>query len=98
MLPNTAAVTPGTSSELLLSPVQANVAELRRRTLASDEARSVSWAARTLALPAPSGSAAALPLVGRALDQSRSPAVADIIGARRVRPAVMISSGSIPCR
>ena len=26
------------------------------------------------------------------------PALADIIGARRVRTAVMISSGSIPCR
>jgi hypothetical protein len=30
--------------------------------------------------------------------QSRSPALADIIGARRVRTAVMISSGSIPWR
>jgi hypothetical protein len=30
--------------------------------------------------------------------QSRSPAVADIIGARRVRTAVMISSGSMPWR
>jgi DNA-binding CsgD family transcriptional regulator len=30
--------------------------------------------------------------------QSLSPALADIIGARRVRTAVMISSGSIPCR
>jgi hypothetical protein len=29
---------------------------------------------------------------------SRSPALADIIGARRVRTAAMISSGSIPCR
>jgi hypothetical protein len=34
----------------------------------------------------------------RALDQSRSPALADIIGARRVRTVAMISSGSIPCR
>ena len=32
------------------------------------------------------------------LAQSRSPALADIIGARRVRTAVMISSGSMPCR
>jgi hypothetical protein len=32
------------------------------------------------------------------VDQSRSPALADIIGARRVRTAAMISSGSIPCR
>ena len=30
--------------------------------------------------------------------QSRSPALADIIGARRVRTVAMISSGSIPCR
>jgi hypothetical protein len=46
-----------------------------------------------------SGSAVALPLVVTvAVDQSRSPALADIIGARRVRTAVMISSGSIPCR
>ena len=30
--------------------------------------------------------------------QSRSPALADIIGARRVRTAVMISSGSMPWR
>jgi hypothetical protein len=35
---------------------------------------------------------------GRALDQNRSPALADIIGAPRVRTAVMISSGSIRCR
>ena len=33
-----------------------------------------------------------------AVDQSRRPALADIIGARRVRTAVMISSGSMPCR
>jgi hypothetical protein len=43
--------------------------------------------------------AEALPLVpARAIDQSRSPALADIIGAGRVRTAVMISSGSIPWR
>jgi hypothetical protein len=30
--------------------------------------------------------------------QSRSPALADIIGARRVRTAAMISSGSMPWR
>jgi hypothetical protein len=43
--------------------------------------------------------AEALPLVPVvAVDQSRSPALADIIGARRVRTAVMISSGSIPWR
>jgi hypothetical protein len=35
---------------------------------------------------------------GRALDQSCSPALADIIGARRVLTVAMISSGSIPCR
>jgi hypothetical protein len=40
----------------------------------------------------------ALPLVLDPFGQSVSPALADIIGARRVRTAVMISSGSIPCR
>ena len=40
----------------------------------------------------------ALPLMGAALDQSLSPTLADIIGARRVRTAEMISSGSIPWR
>jgi hypothetical protein len=51
----------------------------------------MSWAVRALASPGRSGSAVALPLgSGPALDQSRSPALADIIGARRVR--VMISS------
>jgi hypothetical protein len=34
----------------------------------------------------------------RAVDQRRSPALADIIGARRMRTVAMISSGSIPCR
>jgi hypothetical protein len=43
------------------------------------------------------GSAGALPL-GDAVDQSCSPALADIIGARRVRMVAMISSGSIPWR
>ena len=33
-----------------------------------------------------------------ATDQSRSPALADIIGALRLRTATMISSGSIPRR
>jgi hypothetical protein len=37
-------------------------------------------------------------MVGRALHQSPSPALADIIGARRVHTAVMISAGSIPCK
>jgi len=52
-----------------------------------------------LASPEASGSARKLPLcVVVAIVQSRSPALADIIGARRVRTAVMISSGSIPWR
>jgi hypothetical protein len=34
-----------------------------------------------------------LPLIVAALNQSRRPALADIIGARRVRTAVVISSG-----
>jgi hypothetical protein len=54
------------------------------------EARSV-WAKRERLV--------ALPLVlVVAVVQSRSPAVADIIGARRACTAMMISSGSIPCR
>jgi hypothetical protein len=40
----------------------------------------------------------ALPLVAGRSGQSLSPALADIIGARRVRTAVMISSGSMPWR
>jgi hypothetical protein len=40
----------------------------------------------------------ALPLLLGGSGQSLSPALADIIGARRVRTAVMTSSGSIPCR
>jgi hypothetical protein len=39
-----------------------------------------------------------LPLVLGGSGQSLSPALADIIGARRVRTAVMISSGSMPWR
>ena len=35
---------------------------------------------------------------GDPVAQSRSAALADIIGARRVRTVAMISSGSIPCR
>ena len=34
----------------------------------------------------------------RATDHRRSPALADIIGARRARTAERISSGSMPCR
>ena len=52
-----------------------------------------------LAAPGRRGSAPGAPAhCGRALDQSRSPALADITGPRRVRTAVMISSGSIPWR
>jgi hypothetical protein len=40
------------------------------------------------------GAPATLPLGSVA--QSRSPALADIIGARRARTAAMISSGSMP--
>jgi hypothetical protein len=36
-------------------------------------------------------------MVGRALHQSRTPALAEVIGARRVRTAVMIFSDSISC-
>jgi hypothetical protein len=40
----------------------------------------------------------ALPLRPGRSGQSLSPALGDIIGARRVRTAVMISSGSMPWR
>jgi hypothetical protein len=50
---------------------------------------------RTLASPWRSGSAVALPL-GLRLGQSRRPALAEIIGARRMCTVAMISSGSIP--
>jgi hypothetical protein len=64
-----------------------------------DEAGSFSASAvETIASPGLSGSVVTLPLdLVVAVDQSRSPALADIIGARRVRTAAMISSGSIPC-
>jgi hypothetical protein len=47
------------------------------------------------ASPGPSGSVGALPRADL-VAQSLSPALADIIGARRARRATMISSGSIP--
>jgi hypothetical protein len=51
----------------------------------------------TLASLGPSGRVVTLPLgVAVAVDQRRSPALADIIGARRVRTAVMISWGVDP--
>ena len=51
----------------------------------------MSWAVPALASAEPSGSAGGAPAhSGRGLDQSRSPALADIIGARRVRTVAMI--------
>jgi hypothetical protein len=47
--------------------------------------------------PGEAGAPRALPPVAP-VAQSRSPALADIIGARRVRTAAMISSGSMPWR
>jgi hypothetical protein len=49
---------------------------------------------RALARASGSARRSAAPDVG----QSRSPALADIIGARRVRTAAIISLGSVPCR
>jgi hypothetical protein len=72
----------------------------QRRLAGSRNGRAAAvWigAGKALASPGRSGSASAtLPLPW--LCQSRSPALADIIGGRRVRTAVMISSGSIPWR
>jgi hypothetical protein len=48
--------------------------------------------------PGGAGAPGAPPLVVAAPDQSRSPALTDIIGARLMRTAAMISSGSIPWR
>ena len=52
---------------------------------------------RTSTMGRRAGAPGALPLAD-AVAQSRNPAVADIIGARRARTAAMISSGSIPWR
>jgi hypothetical protein len=69
------------------------------RTPASIASREASAASRIANSAAPQARhAAALPLLVVAVAQSRSPAVADIIGARRVCTALMISSGSILCR
>jgi hypothetical protein len=66
-------------------------------TLASDDRRR-SWgrSVSVLVSQGEAGAPPALPL--HAVGQSRSPALADIIGARRVRTVAMISSGSMPCR
>ena len=47
---------------------------------------------------ATAGASPALPLSGCPVAQSRSPAVADIIGARLAWMVAMISSVSMPCR
>jgi hypothetical protein len=64
-------------------------------TLAVDEDHSSGPRKRTLASPGRSGSAGALPL---RVCQSRRPALAVIIGARRMWTVAMISSGSMPWR
>jgi hypothetical protein len=46
----------------------------------------------------PAGAVAVLPLTPFRVVQSCSPAVADIIGARRAWTVAMISSASMPCR
>ena len=55
--------------------------------------------ARALASPGRSGSTRSVPPLAQGHSaQSLSPALADIIGARRVRTAAMISSGPMPWR
>jgi hypothetical protein len=70
------------------------------QTPASDEARSSRRWRRASVSPGRSGSDAwrSRFLAECRSCQSLSPALADIIGARRARTAVMISSRSIPCR
>jgi hypothetical protein len=83
---------------LVLAQIRAPESRSAARLLRTRLGR-VSRTVKALASPGRSGCAEALPLsVAGALDQSRSPALADIIGARRACTAVMISSGSIPCR
>ena len=80
------------------NPVSSKPGQVQTLTPALDDVRE-RWGSRRRRLLAPgrSGSAGALPL-GDLVAQSCSPALADIIGARRARTAAMISSGSIPCR
>jgi hypothetical protein len=53
MQPGIAAVMPRRRAALLLSPVQANVPEFRRETLAPDEIRASCWAPGSLSHPTP---------------------------------------------
>jgi hypothetical protein len=73
---------------------------VRSETLEMDDPRKPrGLACRTTASPRAKRERVALPLVpALVVDHRRKPALADIIGARRVRTAAMISSGSIPCR
>jgi hypothetical protein len=66
-------------------------------TTAADERR-WSWGALWSVLVSQGEAGAPPALPQHAVDQSRSPALADIIGAWRVLTVAMISSGSIPCR
>jgi hypothetical protein len=81
-----------------LLPTDAGVSARTQLTARSGRASVVSPnGVEALASPGPSGSLVTLPLgVVVAVDQSRSPALADIIGARRMRTAVMISSDRSP--
>ena len=58
----------------------------------------IAFGLEAVASCAGSGSVAALPLFGRPVAQSWSPAVADSIDARRAWTVAMISSVSMPCR
>jgi hypothetical protein len=101
-----------TTPALLLSPAGSSLGRLgpecrnARNAAVSDVARGaccgravIVWTSAGPAL-ASSGRSGSARWRSRSpcLVQSRSPALADIIGARRVRTAAMISSGSMPWR
>jgi hypothetical protein len=87
-----------TGGDSVAPRVIASVSAVRAETPGLDETTRLGRHVRTLASLGRSGSAVALPLVVAGFDQSRSPALADIIGARRMWTVAMISSGSSPCR
>jgi len=79
--------------------LDAGVSPAHPHTLAQDEARSCESDRQCARFARTERERRGAPALGsRALDQSRSPALADIIGARRACTVVMISSGSIFCR
>jgi len=81
-------------SPLLLR--QASVSDAPELVPAPDEGRSPGPSRPEARLPMTKAGASWRSRLSGGLDQSRSPALADIIGARRMWTVAMISSGSIP--